>query len=155
MAGFKFIMEDGVDPKVLKAAKLFCKGIWKLTPIRHTIGVRLINQAKGPKGVWMRKNRQIWGGFASPKTRKFATTVGWWKPSYDCMILIPARIYRRGTSKKAAQLLFFFIFMHEIVHYMQFRDKKKMTERKMDKLTFHMFDRWEKKAGSKTWWDKK
>jgi hypothetical protein len=159
MTGFKFVMEEGIDPRILKATKYFCKGIRKLTPIRHVIGVRLVNQVKSPKGVWTRKkkgeNQQIWGGFASPQVRKHATKIGWWKPDYDCMILIPARIYRRGLSKKYAQCFFYYTIMHEIVHYIQFRDKKKLTERKMDKLTFRMFDRWEKMAGGKKWREQK
>ena len=134
--GFHIVYEKGVSPNVVDFAKNVCARIEDVTKINHVIGVRLVNNlSKDHEEVWERGKLRILGVFGAPCKRKEGLELGLWQKGWECCIICPARIYKRGISRSCSLVEFYGTLIHEAAHYIQFRDKKKVQEKGMRKAT--------------------
>ena len=147
--GFKFDVSKNANLKSVCAVKKLLKIVQGRTPIRHRIGVLILDtyvldhSNKEAKALKAGKHA-VFGLFVPKKSKKrFAQ---FWIPGCDCMIILPARLPFFDNPKKPAPIMLYWTLIHEMVHYMQFRDRKKLqepgVEERTEKIMNELFATW-------------
>jgi hypothetical protein len=142
--GFVVVAEKGISRRIVALSKRLFATIEEVTPIRHLVGVRLVNQlSEFHRGVWEKKDRNILGTFAGPqhKERFCRRFPSFWAHNCDCMIYLPARIFKKRLPRQVSVFEFLHTAAHEVIHYLQVRDRKKISERGVDKQAWQLLNR--------------
>lgn len=142
--GFTITYERGVSKSLINQCRRFLDRVQKVTPIKHKIGVLVTNRrtlshdeaALEKSGV---KNAPYTlANFCPPRSRASLEKYGIWSKGCDCMIILCGKLSRRKYGISYDRFDFLDSVLHEVSHYTQFRDRKKLqeegVEERMDSL---------------------
>ena len=133
--GFVIGTDENVKQKDINYFKFVFKLVQKMTPIRHRIGVILVNRMAvshtdheiksliSTKMLLHPKSGVIVGLFIPPICQPTLSRRNW-VVGADCMIVLPTRFPQMVNlvHKETADITD--VVLHEIGHYLQWRDKK-------------------------------
>jgi len=131
--GFMIQIEGKPSAQSVDIIAKLLKQIQKDTPIRHRVGVLILNSYvlshsnAEVKTLSKRKmNKAIAGLFIPKKSKKHFGLA--WIDGCDCQIILPGRLPYLWNRTKPSWMALIWTTMHEVIHYQQYRNHKKLQE---------------------------
>lgn len=137
--GFTIWVDAGVAAGVARRAKRLFQAIEKATPVPHRVLVIITNSMSlNLEDSELRKlsvgssKHVVTGRFFSPEDRRHADKV-MWPENCDSVIALPGRLeafyraFHNMRPRQSARWVFNNAALHEVIHYCQFRDKKRFS----------------------------
>jgi hypothetical protein len=148
MGKFTVFVDKGVNQNLARKFRKFFRDAAKVTPVHHNVGVCFVNlmtlslndaAVRKICKPHMRDQKAVFGWFVSPQVKYKVLDVIKTTRIYhrvkkcDCLIVLPCKKLPICNQAQHSQRLIMHA-SHEIAHYIQFRNKKKLTEKGVEKI---------------------
>jgi predicted nucleotidyltransferase len=146
--GFKVFFQGNLSGELKNLYGLFIEKIEQTISVPHRVAIVISDEVllglhtnilrKISKRKY-NKMRLFYGEFAAPSYIRQCDRDNW-----DCIIRIAGRCHALKDSRYFEGIM---TILHEVCHYLQFRNKKKLSERNIDRCSIHLLKRMKKKWG--------